>query len=421
MRGSVFSASAPQAPGSIGTTRQPASSSPCRCSCAASAVRAAAASCGLLGEKHQPGGEACAERDPGLGGQRAQEPFRALQQQPAAITGLAVRGDRPAMGQAVERGHGGAHQPVARTVVQTCDQPEAAAVALVGVLIESRVRRAWRWPRCNLERGSACAPGQSLPQAQGLTAIQALKEIRRTVRSANEQPRPDGGGALPIDRLSYTITMRSIIPARDELARVDLMTELHTERLLLRHWRAADGAPFAALNADPVVMQFMAGCLTRSESDAWVRQAREALSRHGFGPWALELKAAGRFIGCVGLALCTFEAPFTPCVEILLAPAALELGTRLRHRGGACLPAPGLRGARAARDRRVHGARERALARAHAAPRDAARSERGLRASAPARGTPAAPPRVVSPELQGVGGHASLRFSARGAWPETAE
>ena len=64
-------------------------------------------------------------------------------------------------------------------------------------------------------------------------------------------------------------------------------------------------------------MQFMAGCLTRSESDAWVRQAREALSRHGFGPWALELKAAGRFIGCVGLALCTFEAPFTPCVEIL--------------------------------------------------------------------------------------------------------
>ena len=95
------------------------------------------------------------------------------------------------------------------------------------------------------------------------------------------------------------------------------MTELHTERLLLRHWRAADGAPFAALHADPVVMQFMAGCLTRSESDAWVRQAREALSRHGFGPWALELKAAGRFIGCVGLALCTFEAPFTPCVEIL--------------------------------------------------------------------------------------------------------
>lgn len=95
------------------------------------------------------------------------------------------------------------------------------------------------------------------------------------------------------------------------------MTELHTERLLLRHWRAADGAPFAALNADPVVMQFMAGCLTRSESDAWVRQAREALCRHGFGPWALELKAAGRFIGCVGLALCTFEAPFTPCVEIL--------------------------------------------------------------------------------------------------------
>ena len=55
------------------------------------------------------------------------------------------------------------------------------------------------------------------------------------------------------------------------------MTELHTERLLLRYWRAADEEPFAALNADPVVMQFMAGCLTRGESDAFVRQARARL------------------------------------------------------------------------------------------------------------------------------------------------
>ena len=121
------------------------------------------------------------------------------------------------------------------------------------------------------------------------------------------------------------------------------MTELHTDRLLLRHWRAADEAPFAALNADPVVMQFMAGRLTRSESDACVRQARDGLSRHGFGLWALELKAAGGFIGCVGLATVHLRGTLHPVRGDRLAPGALELGTRLRHRGGACLPAPGLR------------------------------------------------------------------------------
>ena len=28
------------------------------------------------------------------------------------------------------------------------------------------------------------------------------------------------------------------------------------------------------------------------------------------------MQALSRFIGCVGLAMCTFAAPFTPCVEI---------------------------------------------------------------------------------------------------------
>lgn len=35
------------------------------------------------------------------------------------------------------------------------------------------------------------------------------------------------------------------------------MTELCTDRLALRHWRATDQAPFAALNADPATMEFL--------------------------------------------------------------------------------------------------------------------------------------------------------------------
>ena len=46
--------------------------------------------------------------------------------------------------------------------------------------------------------------------------------------------------------------------------------ELRTERLLLRGWRAEDREPFAALNADPVVMEHFPAPLSRVESDAFV-------------------------------------------------------------------------------------------------------------------------------------------------------
>ena len=45
---------------------------------------------------------------------------------------------------------------------------------------------------------------------------------------------------------------------------------LTTERLLLREWRDADREPFAAMNADPQVMEHFPATLTRAESDALV-------------------------------------------------------------------------------------------------------------------------------------------------------
>jgi len=37
---------------------------------------------------------------------------------------------------------------------------------------------------------------------------------------------------------------------------------------------------------------------------------------HGFGLWAVEAPGAADFVGFVGLAVPSFEAHFTPCVEI---------------------------------------------------------------------------------------------------------
>lgn len=101
-----------------------------------------------------------------------------------------------------------------------------------------------------------------------------------------------------------------------------LPSELRTERLLLRRWRAADRAPFAALNADPRVVEFLPGPLSRAESDALAARIDALVAQHGFAPWAVEVPGEVPFAGFVGLAVPAFEAAFTPCVEIAWRLAA---------------------------------------------------------------------------------------------------
>ncbi len=91
---------------------------------------------------------------------------------------------------------------------------------------------------------------------------------------------------------------------------------LETERLRLRAWKQSDREPFARLNADPRVMEFFPKRLNREESDAMVGRIEEHFRLKGFGLYAAELRGDGRFIGYLGLLVPTFEAHFTPCVEI---------------------------------------------------------------------------------------------------------
>jgi RimJ/RimL family protein N-acetyltransferase len=91
---------------------------------------------------------------------------------------------------------------------------------------------------------------------------------------------------------------------------------LRTERLQLRPWRDQDLPAFAALNADPRVMEFFLNPLDRAESDAMVQRISENFTRHGFGIWAVEAFGVAEFIGATGLSVPRYETPFTPCVEI---------------------------------------------------------------------------------------------------------
>jgi RimJ/RimL family protein N-acetyltransferase len=107
------------------------------------------------------------------------------------------------------------------------------------------------------------------------------------------------------------------------------MTELATPRLALRQWRDSDLAPFAALNADPAVMQYMPRCLERAESDTLAGRFRERIAERGWDLWALERRDDGSFLGALGLAVATFPAPFTPCVEIAWRLARAQWGQGL--------------------------------------------------------------------------------------------
>lgn len=99
-------------------------------------------------------------------------------------------------------------------------------------------------------------------------------------------------------------------------ARCPMATEILTERLRLREWVAADREPFAALNADPLVMEYFLAPLSRAESDALVDRIEAKCQKFGFGFWAVEVPGVAPFAGFIGISVPSFETPFTPCVEI---------------------------------------------------------------------------------------------------------
>jgi RimJ/RimL family protein N-acetyltransferase len=94
------------------------------------------------------------------------------------------------------------------------------------------------------------------------------------------------------------------------------VTVLETERLRLRTWKETDREPFARMNADPRVMEFFPGVLSRSQSDELADKCEEHFTVGGFTFFAAELRQPEEFIGFTGLAVPSFDAHFTPCVEI---------------------------------------------------------------------------------------------------------
>jgi len=91
---------------------------------------------------------------------------------------------------------------------------------------------------------------------------------------------------------------------------------IQTDRLILRTLREDDKPPFAAMCADPCVMAYLSPINNDAEAAAYLDRIKEHHERHGFGYWVLEDRATGAFAGLAGLRVVSFEAHFTPAVEI---------------------------------------------------------------------------------------------------------
>lgn len=84
--------------------------------------------------------------------------------------------------------------------------------------------------------------------------------------------------------------------------------ELRDGRVTLRAWRDDDLPAWAAMNADPQVMEHFPQTWARDECDASAARVRDRMAAQGYGLWALETPELP-FAGFVGLAVVPFALP----------------------------------------------------------------------------------------------------------------
>jgi RimJ/RimL family protein N-acetyltransferase len=90
---------------------------------------------------------------------------------------------------------------------------------------------------------------------------------------------------------------------------------ISTPRTQLRCWEDADRDAFAAMHADPEVMQDYGGPISRRESDAKLDRYVAAYHQHGFCRWAIEGRE-GAVLGYAGIMPSRRDHPIGSHLEI---------------------------------------------------------------------------------------------------------
>lgn len=90
---------------------------------------------------------------------------------------------------------------------------------------------------------------------------------------------------------------------------------IETDRLILRAFRDADREPFAAINADPRVGEWLGGVRDRAATDDLIDRINAGIAATGYDFWAAERKSDSMLIGMIGLRHELHDPP-APCFEM---------------------------------------------------------------------------------------------------------
>ncbi|OHE74695.1 MAG: hypothetical protein A2007_02950 [Verrucomicrobia bacterium GWC2_42_7] len=90
---------------------------------------------------------------------------------------------------------------------------------------------------------------------------------------------------------------------------------IETKRLLLRTWEQGDDGTLYQINQDPKVIEFVPP-LSMEQTKKFIVSCNDHSDKLGYTIWATCLKETAELIGFIGLRSVSWEAHFTPAVEI---------------------------------------------------------------------------------------------------------
>lgn len=89
-----------------------------------------------------------------------------------------------------------------------------------------------------------------------------------------------------------------------------------SERLGFRNWNLTDIDPLHEINSDEKVMEFFPTIPTKKQTTEFVERMKKQFENKGFCYFAVDKLEDSEFIGFIGLSAQTYEADFTPSIDI---------------------------------------------------------------------------------------------------------
>jgi len=97
---------------------------------------------------------------------------------------------------------------------------------------------------------------------------------------------------------------------------IDKQYLFKSERLGFRNWLESDIEMMTEINADKNVMEFFPGLASKDQTIDFIQKMQKQFTEKGFCYFAVDKLKNNKFIGFIGLSEKSFEAAFTPCIDI---------------------------------------------------------------------------------------------------------